>query len=538
MVIVGRMWTKACVVVIIQVLFVIVQHNVAYAKRILFVSNYPAYSHQITYRSLCLELHKKGHEIVSATTVPMKNSSLTNYTEIDLQYFYGYKDFPGIKTIPYASLTVASLELQLLEFERTVAWPSLHVLNREVYKNPEMKKLYAVDSNEHFDAVIVAQGPTISLNALAYRFKAPLIGISSLDIFNHMRYIFGSIILPSHISNWQTNTPVETNMPFWRRLVNFYEVWANMYSWASEHSAVEDAIAKEYLGQDLPHIDDITKNMSIYLVNKHPVFSYGRPEQRNVIFYHSFHITKTPDILPQNIKQFLDDAKEGFIYVSLGTTVKWEDLPEGRLETFIEAFSVVPYRILWKFNPDLLPKKYKNILALNWCPQQSILAHPNIKLFVYQGGFQSTEETIHYGVPVVGFPVLWDQTFQVLNMVRLGIGIRLDIRYSSKESIAAGIHEVINNKRYKDRIVQLSKLYKDSPYDSLQHVVQWIEYVMRQNGTHFLRNNLGDEPWYRRYDWDIIAFLAIVLFITSLLSTWILLKIFRFHLRILSSSLW
>lgn len=85
---------------------------------------------------------------------------------------------------------------------------------------------------------------------------------------------------------------------------------------------------------------------------------------------------------------------------------------------------------------------------------------------------------------------------------------------------------------------KLSKLYKDSPYDSLQNAVQWIEYVIRQNGTPFLRNSLCDEPWYQRYDWDIIGFLAIILFITSLFSMWILLQIFRFHLRILSKSLW
>lgn len=125
------------------------------------------------------------------------------------------------------------------------------------------------------------------------------IGISSLDVYNHLRHTFGSLILPSHISNWQTNTPTESNMPFWSRLVNFYEVWRQMYSWVNEHTPVEDAIAKEYLGQDLPHIDDITRNMSIYLVNKHLAFLQGRPEQPNVIFYHGFHISKVPDAPPK-----------------------------------------------------------------------------------------------------------------------------------------------------------------------------------------------------------------------------------------------
>lgn len=513
------------------------QYNVTHAKRILVIANYPSYSHQIVYRNLCLELNKQGHEIVSVTTDPIKNSSLTNYREIDLKYIY--KGFPEYKKIiPFQNFFEASLQLNLLDLEENILWTVAHIMNREVFRNPEMKKLYATDSNEHFDAVIIEQGPTqISLNAFAYRFNAPLIGISSLDVFNHMRYTFGSLILPSHISNWQVNTLPENNMSFWRRLVNFYEVWKQMYKWANMHIPIEDAIVKEYLGEDLPHIDDITRNMSIYLVNRHPVLSYARPEQPNVIFYHGFHIAKVPPALPKDLKQFLDDATKGFIYVSLGTNVNWQYLPNNTFEFFLEVFSTLPYKIVWKHDPDLLPGKFENILASKWFPQQSILAHRNIKLFIYQGGIQSTEETVHYGVPVIGFPIFWDQMYNVQYITKLGVGIHLHRNNISKESIETAVHEVINNNRYKDRMKYVSKLYNDVPYDSLQNTVRWIEFVIRQNGTLFLRNSLGDKTWYQRYDWDIIGFLAILIFIASLLIVWALFQILRFHLRMLSNSL-
>lgn len=184
----GKMWIKACIVFVIVSLCVIVQHNVIYAKRILVIANYPSISHHISYRGLCLELHRQGHEIVSVTTNPIKNSSLTNYTEIDLNYFYN--GFPEYQSLPYTSITKASFKMRLLEIEREILWVATHTFNREVFKNPEMKKLYAVGSNEHFDAVIVAQGPTTSLNAFAYRFNAPLIGNEkSLLIINKLRKV-------------------------------------------------------------------------------------------------------------------------------------------------------------------------------------------------------------------------------------------------------------------------------------------------------------------------------------------------------------
>jgi len=78
----------------------------------------------------------------------------------------------------------------------------------------------------------------------------------------------------------------------------------------------------------------------------------------------------------------------------------------------------------------------------------SFVAHPNIKLFIYQGGLQSTEEAVYYGIPLVGFPIVYDQTYQVRNVVRLGIGVHLHLDNLSKESIEATIHEVISNTRY------------------------------------------------------------------------------------------
>jgi len=76
------------------------------------------------------------------------------------------------------------------------------------------------------------------------------------------------------------------------------------------------------------------------------------------------------------------------------------------------------------------------------------VAHPNIKLFIYQGGLQSTEEALYYGIPLIGFPIIWDQTYQVRNIVRLGIGVHLQIDTISKETVKAAINEVISNTRY------------------------------------------------------------------------------------------
>lgn len=171
---VGKMWTNMNSFLVIALLCVIVQYNVIHAKRILFIANTPSYSHQVSYRSLCLALNKRGHEIVLVTTDPMSNSSLTNYTEINIHHLYNKNKYKTLH-LPYKSVTKAAIALPFLSLEQFI-WDANVVMSREVFNHPEMKKLYAADSNEHFDAVIVAQGNCPSMNAFAHRFKAPLIG--------------------------------------------------------------------------------------------------------------------------------------------------------------------------------------------------------------------------------------------------------------------------------------------------------------------------------------------------------------------------
>lgn len=82
--------------------------------------------------------------------------------------------------------------------------------------------------------------------------------------------------------------------------------------------------------------------------------------------------------------------------------------------------------------------------------------------------------------------------------------------------------------RYKEQAKELREIYKDVPYDSLQNAIWWIEYTMRHNGVTRLQDKIYDEPWYQRYDWDIISFLAISAFTTFLISFYALFQILRF----------
>lgn len=88
--------------------------------------------------------------------------------------------------------------------------------------------------------------------------------------------------------------------------------------------------------------------------------------------------------------------------------------------------------------------KYYNNCTTNFC---MVSGHPNLKLFITQGGLQSTDEAISAGVPLIGIPLLADQWYNVQKYVRHHIGVQLDIEFLTEEKLIKAIETVTGDRR-------------------------------------------------------------------------------------------
>lgn len=495
-------------------LFTLMANDSVHGKRILILTPVPSYSHQSVFKTIASALLKRGHEVVLLTSNPFNDPTLTNLTEIDFSH-----TFPEmrkvIRAFRYGQATQAEMEKVLFDGLKRILYYA--------FEHPRMKQVYAARDTEKFDAVMVEGVGGPGMFGLAYKFNAPIIGIVSVDLHRFHHFVLAQPLLPSHPSNWEQFTTTGDQLPFWQRVANFLEAWLFMYRWVNTFVRGHNEVARSFFGEDLPCVNDIAKNMSIFLVEQPRTIGIARPTQPNVIFFDSLHIAKTPPPLPKVVKEFLDKATSGFVYMSLGTNMKCEDMTMDSLNIIYDAFSKLPYKVLWKCERDQMPRKLENLLVVKWVPQQGVLAHPNIKLFVYQGGLQSTEETIHYAVPILGIPLFFDQGYRVKKLASLGVAKVLDYDTMTTETFFDTIMEITTDKRYKERMIELSTVTRDRPYDSLDNVVWWIEFVMRHKGAPHLRFSGVDEPWYQHQDMDVVAFIAIVFALIVLLSIGILL---------------
>ncbi|EFN73603.1 Ecdysteroid UDP-glucosyltransferase [Camponotus floridanus] len=273
------------------------------AARILAIISIPSYSHQIGYQPLWTALSRRGHKVVVLTTNPVNEPNITNLTEVDFHYNYRLlKDLNHVKMMEHDTW---------INVERNFLFNIGNELTEDIYKHPEVRKMYAPDSDQKFDAVIIEVIKTPGLYALAHRFNAPLIGISSVGLYSHIYYLLGAPVLPSHPSNWEMKEVTGFNLSLWQRLKNVIEQWYHIYCVLNHFFPQQQAIAEKYLGKNIPNIVDMERNISIIFHHQQEALSFIRPKTPNVIVFGN---ELTEDIYkhPEVRKMYAPDSDQKF----------------------------------------------------------------------------------------------------------------------------------------------------------------------------------------------------------------------------------
>ena len=148
--------------------------------------------------------------------------------------------------------------------------------------------------------------------------------------------------------------------------------------------------------------NEMTKSVNFVLLNSHFSINGPRPYVPNMVEVGGMHINRVPNPLPEDIKNILDNAKHGVIYFSMGSNIQSTTLPLDKRDALIKTFASFKQQVIWKWESDDLPGKTDNVFIQKWLPQDDILAHPNVKMFITHGGLLGTTEAIFHGVPVIG----------------------------------------------------------------------------------------------------------------------------------------
>ncbi|XP_054626663.1 UDP-glucuronosyltransferase 2C1-like [Dunckerocampus dactyliophorus] len=471
-------------------------------------------SHWVNMKVIIEELHSRGHQVAVVQTNDswyIKEKSLL-YTSIILDVESGFgKDF------------ITSFVEQLLKLQRegNPAWTRFKLEMEQAEKASLLhektgkllqwlfKKKDLVESliSAKYDLVLTDPGLPGGV-ILAHYLKLPL--VFNVRWTSHGEGHFA--MAPSPLSYVpMTGTGLSDKMNFFERVLNVLVFVFGEYQMAKYIKPHYEGLIQKYLGPDMKY-DSLFQAADLWLMRVDFVFEFPRPTMPNVIYMGGFQC-KPAKHLPDHLEEFVQSSGEhGVIIMSLGTFV--DELPTDLADMIAAAFAKIPQKVIWRYKGAKPSTLGNNTLLVDWMPQNDLLGHPKIKLFVAHGGTNGVQEAIYHGVPILGLPLIFDQRDNLFRISAKGAGKVVDIFTMDQDIFSQGVQELLTDPSYRMNMQRLSRLHRDQPIAPIDNALFWIEFVMRHKGAAHLRTESYKLPWYAYYSVDVVLCLAAVVLIS------------------------
>ncbi|KAK9882073.1 hypothetical protein WA026_018919 [Henosepilachna vigintioctopunctata] len=474
----------------------------------------PGPSHYMAGNTLMKILAEQGHE-VTIVAVLSENNPPKNFKQVVLTGVF--EDF-------MANINLFEKHTESLTFSVIIHSIFANAMTENLYGHENFQKL--MKSGETFDLVIMEDFLFEGIKYVAHHFNAPLIVYSTVDATVWMNPYQGNPDSPSYAPLYYLST-LDCEMTFFQRTQNTFAYLLEHFVRHLYRIPRQNSIVHKYY-PDAPDLNNIIYNVSLALLNADSSVQEPLPRVPSMVNIGGFHI-KTPKPLPKDLLEEIESSKDGVILFTLGSTVKSKDMPEDIVKILLKTFSKLKQKVLWKYEDENLIGCPENVIIRKWLPQNDILAHKNVKLFITHGGLFSIMETIYHGVPILALPVFSDQAANSKRAVANGIGKLIPFHELQENILDAYLEEVLNNPKYKENAVKRSQIMLDKPMTPADSLNYWVNYVIRHNGASHLRVSSLNLAWYQYLLLDVVLFislLSIILFyITKLIFKRLLRKI-------------
>ncbi|XP_036326097.1 UDP-glycosyltransferase UGT4-like [Rhagoletis pomonella] len=380
-----------------------------------------------------------------------------------------------------------------------------------------------VNSGEEFDLLVVDLFLSDSLLCLAHFYQIPTVVISPTGANTWLNQMIGnpqsSALDPSIF------LPYSERMNIWQRSVNtlmgLFEKLTYNFFYMISHEAVyrkHFQTLNHLADTNLPHHRDLTKNLSLVLINSHPIVQYPRAYLPNVLEIAGAHLHGVPQQieLPAHIAYFIETAPAGAVYISLGADARTVDLAREKLDELVDVMSYLTnynFLLKWedrKFYTDLP----KNVMIADWWPQEAILAHLKVKVFISACGLMSIIESINGLTPILAIPIFPDQEVNARRLKKLGIALTHSFDTIEFTPIMNKIIELATNPNYGLQVTEKRKLLNSNFGTPMARSIHYIDLILNSaGGGDFLKSHANELNFMRAELVDVLAIIFLGLFV-------------------------
>ena len=387
---------------------------------------------------------------------------------------------------------------------------------KKAYKTDEVQDII---KNEDIDVVISL--PIFGNEAgyyLSHKKNASLVLFMTMPHgFPHINWAMGDTVNPSFMPS--PITGFSQHMNFVERFINtcatvMFVLMRKFISLPKTQAMLEEVFPNE----EVPPLDELMNEASLFINHGTPFTGDGlRPVMPNTIMAGLMTCAEAKP-LPIDLKDFVEKSEHGVIFVSFGSIVKASKMPESKRKGMLAVFSRMKQRVIWKWETAMNDAP-PNVFVSSWLPQTSLLAHPNVRLFITHGGAGSIQETICHKTPIVGVPFFADQPANVKEAANRNIGVYLHWHGMTEETLESAIHQVLDDPCYQASVTKLSDLIMDQPQHSLDQAVWWLEYLLRHPHNPNMKPITHSLYWFQYFLLDVTVAILFIIVITTFLVT-------------------
>ena len=226
----------------------------------------------------------------------------------------------------------------------------------------------------------------------------------------------------------------------------------------------------------------------------------------------------------RQLKAWADAATEGFAVCAFGTVINAPD--EQMIERLFDGFERLNIPVAFKLRrmdmtESLKSKLPKNVLLMEWLPQNDLLGHPNARLLISHAGCKGYEEAIYHGVPQLAFPfVIWQRRIAE-RMEALGFGRIGSLVSMTGPDIAKLGSELLTDERYHERVKLISKVIKARKHPA-EVAADRVEEILQFGAEHLRPHASIQLSFFQFYMLDVLFLLFAVIVAVVLVSLMIL----------------
>ncbi|ELW53492.1 UDP-glucuronosyltransferase 3A2 [Tupaia chinensis] len=287
------------------------------------------------------------------------------------------------------------------------------------------------------------------------------------------------------------------HMDFWGRVKNLLMFFKFSMRQRKIHSVFDNVIEEHFAAGSRPVMFHLLLKSELWFVNSDFALEFARPLLPNTIYVGGL-MTKPVKPIPQDLEKFITRfGDSGFVLVALGSMVSTYETHKV-LKEMNGAFARLPQGVIWRCGRSHWPKDIElaaNVKVVEWLPQNDLLAHSSIRLFVTHGGQNSIMEAIQHGVPMVGIPLFGDQPENMVRVEARKLGVSLQLKELKADTLALKMKQVIEDKR------------RSHPVSPSQKLVGWIDHILQTGGAAHLKPYAFQQPWHEQYLLDVFLFL-------------------------------